>query len=467
MLIDTSTCIGCKACEVACVEWNDLRIEPETHRRTLRSYQTLPDLTPSYWNLIRFNEVEVDGRLMMLMRKDMCLHCAEPGCLAACPAEGAILKLRHGIIDFQQEHCIGCGYCMTGCPFNIPRLDPRTERVYKCTMCVDRVDAGLGPACVKACPTGCLEFGEKTEMRAHAEQRAAQLREDGFAQAGVYDPPGVGGTGVIYVLQHADRPELYELPKEPRIDPKVRLWRGAWKAVGDLSLLGSVLVAGLHFLRFGPQRVPTQGQGKDEAEREILRYTVAERALHWTLAASFLYLMLTGLGLFLPGLAFLLVLCGGGAAARALHPLAGLLFAGAALVQMVHWLRDLRLRPEDGTWLRQVRAHVRGHEGDLPPSGRFNAGQKLLFRAQVVLALILLGSGVPLWFPAAFSQPVRAWAALFHSVSGVVAMLSLVVHVYMAVFVTRGALRAMTEGKVSAAWARRHHAAWAKQELGE
>lgn len=462
MLIDTSTCIGCKACEVACVEWNDLRIEPETHRRALHSYQTLPDLTPAYWNLIRFNEVEVGGRLMMLMRKDMCLHCAEPGCLMACPAEGAILKLRNGIIDFQQDRCIGCGYCMTGCPFNIPRLDPRTERVYKCTMCVDRVEAGLGPACVKACPTGCLEFGEKAEMRAHAEQRVGQLKEDGFVQAGVYDPPGVGGTGVIYVLHHADRPELYDLPKEPRVDPKVRLWRGAWKGVGGLSLLSSVVVAGLHFLRFGPQRVE-----EVKGEREILRYTGAERALHWTLAASFLYLMLTGLGLFVPGLGFLLSLCGGGEVARAWHPLVGLVFVGAAVVQMVHWLRDLRLGAADWAWLRRMRHHVAGHEGDLPPSGRFNAGQKLLFKAQVAMGLLLLASGVPLWFPEAFTRGVRGWAALIHSVTGVAAMLSLVVHVYMAVGVTRGALRAMTEGKVSASWARRHHADWARKELGE
>ncbi len=112
MLIDTTTCIGCKACEVACVEWNDLKVEPEYGTRMLQSFQTMPDMTPAFWNLIRFDEISVgadrrpveaasDGALQMLMRKDMCMHCAEPGCLVACPAEGAIVQLSNGIVDFQ------------------------------------------------------------------------------------------------------------------------------------------------------------------------------------------------------------------------------------------------------------------------------------------------------------------------------------------------------------------------------
>jgi len=199
---------------VACQEWNDL--PPETTVQ-MGTYQTLPDLTPNFWNLIKFDEVPVDARrlpvpmasptdggaVMMLMRKDMCMHCAEPGCMIACPAEGAIVQYTNGIVDFQQEHCIGCGYCMTGCPFNIPKFDEKSQRVFKCTMCSDRVGNGLGPACVKACPTGCLEFGQKKEMQRHAEHRVEQVKGDGFANAGVYDPPGVGGTGVVEDVLHA------------------------------------------------------------------------------------------------------------------------------------------------------------------------------------------------------------------------------------------------------------------------
>src|SRR5213592_4469218 len=188
--IDVTTCIGCKACEVACVEWNDMPFQPTTFDNT---YQTMPATSWNYWNLITFQEHQRDdGTQMWLMRKDQCMHCEDPGCLRACPAEGAIVQFTNGIVDFQQENCIGCGYCMTGCPFNIPKFDVKSQRVYKCTMCSDRVSNGMGPACVKACPTGCLEFGTKKQMKERADKRAHQVVEEGFPNAGVYDPAGVG-----------------------------------------------------------------------------------------------------------------------------------------------------------------------------------------------------------------------------------------------------------------------------------
>src|SRR6266550_1166753 len=121
-LIDTTTCIGCKACEVACMEWNDLPFGQTVFDNT---YQTMPETRWNYWNLILFNEHErEDGALMWLMRKNQCMHCADPGCLAACPADGAIVQYTNGIVDFQQANCIGCGYCITGCPFDIPKMNP-------------------------------------------------------------------------------------------------------------------------------------------------------------------------------------------------------------------------------------------------------------------------------------------------------------------------------------------------------
>jgi formate dehydrogenase iron-sulfur subunit len=205
-LIDVSTCIGCKACEVACLEWNGLTY---TDTAFHNSYQTMPETTWNFFNLIKFNEHERDdGSLMLLMRKDQCMHCEDPGCLAACPADAAIVQYTNGIVDFQQDHCIGCGYCITGCPFNIPKFNPKTKKVFKCTLCSDRVNEGLEPACIKACPTGCLHFGTKPDMKELAENRAKQLREhSGFKNAGVYDPPGVNGTHVIYVLHDASNPE--------------------------------------------------------------------------------------------------------------------------------------------------------------------------------------------------------------------------------------------------------------------
>ena len=172
-LIDTTTCIGCKACEVACVEWNDMPFQ-ETHFDN--TYQTMPDTDWNYWNLIKFNEDQhEDGSFAWLMRKHQCMHCADPGCLRACPADGAIVQYSNGIVDFKQENCIGCRFCISGCPFNIPKFNETTKKVYKCTLCSDRVGAGLEPACIKSCP-GCLHFGTKDNMKFLAEKRAAQLR---------------------------------------------------------------------------------------------------------------------------------------------------------------------------------------------------------------------------------------------------------------------------------------------------
>jgi formate dehydrogenase iron-sulfur subunit len=195
-LIDTSTCIGCKACEVACQEWNDL---PSTRTTQHGTYQTLPTMNAEFWNLIKFNEVEVEGNFAWLMRKDQCMHCADPGCLKACPAPGAIVQYSNGIVDVNPEQCIGCGLCETGCPFDVPRFSAKTGKMAKCTLCVDRSTVGLEPACVKACPTGCLHFGTKEDMLTLGKERVGQLKADGFANAGLYDPPGVGGTHVIAV----------------------------------------------------------------------------------------------------------------------------------------------------------------------------------------------------------------------------------------------------------------------------
>jgi formate dehydrogenase beta subunit len=198
------------------------------------------------------------------------MHCAEPGCLAACPSDGAIVQYTNGIVDFHQDNCIGCGYCITGCPFNIPKFNPQTKRVFKCTLCNDRVQQGLEPACIKACPTGCLHFGSKEDMLDLAGKRATQLREHyNFPDAGVYDPPGVGGTGVIYVLHDAKQPELYGgLPKDPHIPLSVKLWKGPIKWLGNIAMIGGLVGLFIHYLRFGP---------KDREEQDIREQVALEQ----------------------------------------------------------------------------------------------------------------------------------------------------------------------------------------------
>src|SRR5262249_55814320 len=155
----------------------------------------------------------------------------------ACPAPGAIVQYVNGIVDVNTEQCIGCGMCETGCPFDVPRYHEKTSKMAKCTLCVDRVEVGLEPACVKACPTGCLHFGAKTDMLALASARVSQLKADGHANAAVYDPPGVGGTGVVTVLAYGDHPEWYGLPKDPHVPTGVRIWKGFFKPFGMLVML--------------------------------------------------------------------------------------------------------------------------------------------------------------------------------------------------------------------------------------
>jgi len=257
-LIDTTSCIGCKACEVACQEWNDLPPETTVQDGT---YQTLPDTTPNFWNLIRFNEHETaDGSFQWLFRKDQCMHCADPGCLKACPAPGAIVQYNNGIVDFQQDNCIGCGYCIAGCPFNVPKMSKHTKKVYKCTLCVDRVSVGLEPACIKACPTNCLTFGDKDVLMQKAENRVKQLKVAGFQEAGSYNPPGVDGTGVVSILAYANTPEAYGLPKDPHVPYLVELWKSPLKWIGNFAILAGILGTFIHYLRFGPKHVPKDAE---------------------------------------------------------------------------------------------------------------------------------------------------------------------------------------------------------------
>ncbi|KLN98225.1 formate dehydrogenase [Moellerella wisconsensis] len=261
-LIDVSTCIGCKACQVACSEWNDIR---DDVGHCTGVYDNPTDLSAKSWTVIRFSETKENGKLEWLIRKDGCMHCAEPGCLKACPSAGAIIQYANGIVDFQSAHCIGCGYCIAGCPFNIPRLNPKDNRVYKCTLCVDRVSVGQEPACVKTCPTGAIHFGTKRDMLDIAEERVDKLKKRGFAQAGVYNPSSVGGTHVMYVLQHADKPQLYHgLPKDPHIDTPIDLWKGILKPLSVVGFIATFAGLIFHYVGIGPNKEVSDEDEEDD-----------------------------------------------------------------------------------------------------------------------------------------------------------------------------------------------------------
>ena len=256
-----------------CVEWNDHPFRETTFDDT---YQTMPTTEWNYYNLIKFAEDERDGSLMWLLRKDQCMHCEDPGCLRACPADGAIIKYENGIVDFQQENCIGCGYCISGCPFDIPKFHPNTKKVYKCTLCSDRVGQGLEPACIKACPTGCLKFGTKSEMVQIAGLRAKQLREvSGFADAGVYDPESIKGTHVIYASRHQASRTIRSACESDH-SPSYTYWKWLAKPAGLLMGVLGVLAIFFHRVAVGPRLpqpespppLPTQPDTVEAKRRE-------------------------------------------------------------------------------------------------------------------------------------------------------------------------------------------------------
>ena len=317
--IDVTTCIGCKACEVACVEWNDHPFRETTFDNT---YQTMPSTEWNYWNLIKFNEHQRDdGTLMWLMRKDQCMHCEDPGCLRACPADGAIVKYTNGIVDFQQENCIGCRYCISGCPFDIPKFNPTTKKVFKCTLCSDRVGQGLEPACIKACPTGCLQFGTKTDMgRSPRRARSScASNRDSRMRASTIRRRSAARTSSMCCTTSRSRSCTAGCRPIRRFPPAYTVWKWLAKPIGLLLALLAAPVAFFHYIMEGPKEPqPPSRRSRDDGavetgrrgargrrvdgfgrtvvhEGELLRHPVYTRVLHWGVAIFFVLALLSGL----------------------------------------------------------------------------------------------------------------------------------------------------------------------------
>jgi formate dehydrogenase iron-sulfur subunit len=251
---DTTLCIGCKACEVACKEWNHV---PEDGLNFLgSSYDNSGELGANTWRHVAFIEqrkpvnVETDrsgGEVRWLMSSDVCKHCTHAACLEVCPT-GALFRTEFGTVVVQQDICNGCGYCVPACPFGV--IDKREEdgRVWKCTLCYDRVGVGLEPACAKACPTKSIQFGPLDQLRTRARQRVGELHQRGVADARLYgaDPDdGVGGMGAFFLL--LDDPEVYGLPPDP-VDT-TRDVAAMWKAAGRAAMILAGAVAASVFGR--------------------------------------------------------------------------------------------------------------------------------------------------------------------------------------------------------------------------
>jgi formate dehydrogenase iron-sulfur subunit len=271
---DTSVCIGCKACEVACKEWN---VIPEDGLVwTGESYDNTSNLGANSWRHVAFIEqqkplllegetAELDEEpLRWLMSSDVCKHCTHAACLDVCPT-GSLFRTEFGTVVVQEDICNGCGYCVPACPFGVldkrhlarrpddaplalPLLGKKEDgRVWKCTLCYDRLKGGHEPACAKACPTDSIQFGEVDELRDRAEKRLAKLETLGWNGAQLYgeDPDdGVGGFGAFFLL--LDEPEVYGLPPDPVVTTKdlPEMWK-------TTALAATAVVVGTALAFFG------------------------------------------------------------------------------------------------------------------------------------------------------------------------------------------------------------------------
>jgi formate dehydrogenase iron-sulfur subunit len=266
---DTSVCIGCKACEVACKEWN--AIPEDGLSLTGMSYDNTQALGASTWRHVAFIEQPkpegrtqlplaegysgaegdsgvdgdsgADGGMRWLMSSDVCKHCTHAACLDVCPT-GSLFRTEFGTVVVQEDICNGCGYCVPACPYGVIEQRPADGRAFKCTMCYDRLGVGQEPACAKACPTESIQFGPLDELRERAALRVDQLHEAGVTEAHLYghDPEdGVGGDGAFFLL--LDKPEVYGLPPDPIVTTRdlPTMWKHAGAAA--LSLLGGVALS--------------------------------------------------------------------------------------------------------------------------------------------------------------------------------------------------------------------------------
>jgi formate dehydrogenase iron-sulfur subunit len=267
---DTSVCIGCKACEVACKTWNG--VPDDGYVLTGMSYDNTESLGANSWRHVAFIEKPSSGSVDLgmpgsgppgatgqdqeaesgadgmrwLMSSDVCKHCTHAACLDVCPT-GALFRTEFGTVVVQPDVCNGCGYCVPACPYGVIDVRKEDGRAFKCTLCYDRLKVGEHPACAQACPTESIQFGELDELRERADQRLAELHERGVDAARLYgrDPEdGVGGDGAFFLL--LDEPEVYGLPPDPVVTTRDigSIWKHVGAAAAAVVGLGVAAFAG-------------------------------------------------------------------------------------------------------------------------------------------------------------------------------------------------------------------------------
>lgn len=246
ILYDSSKCIACRACQVACKEWNQ---NPGVKTEFMGTYENPPSLGAYTWMRILFHEYMENEEILWYFTKHQCMHCTDAACVEVCPPkatkheeyqldDGTVLKR----VVTEASRCIGCNYCRVACPFDVPGYDQKQGGMFRCTMCVDRTTNGMIPACVKSCNTGALTYGDRSDLIVAAEERVKELKAEGYSRANLYGKDQLGGLRYLYVF--ADEPEAYGLPNDPSIPAGATLWNvlakpyGAFAAGGIAAALG-------------------------------------------------------------------------------------------------------------------------------------------------------------------------------------------------------------------------------------
>jgi len=240
LLITPELCIGCRGCQVACKSWNQL---PGDKTVNSGGYENPTSLNPHLYNKIHYMEVPSEKNLLRwLFVNQRCMHCEDAGCMKICPSPGALYRTPEGAVAFNQDKCIGCRFCSTGCPFDIPRYNEK-GKVTKCHLCFDRIANKMVPACAKTCPTEAIKFGPREELIATAKKR-------GYSK--VYGQTDLGGLGSVYAFREA--PQVYGYSENPEIPMSVALWHNFLKPFSYIGLGAMVVGSVIHYLAIGPHK---------------------------------------------------------------------------------------------------------------------------------------------------------------------------------------------------------------------
>jgi formate dehydrogenase iron-sulfur subunit len=253
ILYDATKCTACRGCQVMCKQWNMNdeaipTVENGVNATNTGSYENPPDLSPATWLKMRFTEVETDGKLKWLFTRQACMHCTEAACVKVCP-NGTLYHNELGFVEYNKNTCTGCGYCIDACPFSVPRstrnLFTGIAKMDKCTACttqgLDRIHADMEPACVKTCPPGALDYGDRDAMLLKARERVTKLKAEGKTKANLYGENELGGLHVLYVLEES--PEVYKLPANPKVSTATVAWKDVLQPVG--WVVGGLTIVGL------------------------------------------------------------------------------------------------------------------------------------------------------------------------------------------------------------------------------